>query len=71
MDGGDGAMVTLDDALQDRNMMMLVVWAAMNKKDTNDDPCLRFLKEMGGHLHFRKENIEGMLLLGAVRRAAV
>ena len=64
-------MVTLDDALQDSKLMVFVVWEAMKKKDTNDDPRQRFLKEMGDHLHFRKENIEGMLLLEAVRRAAV
>ena len=52
VDGGDTAMVTLDDALQDRNMMMLVVWDAMKKKDTTDDPRQRFLKEIGDHLHF-------------------
>ena len=51
-------MVTLDNALRDRNMMMLVVWEAMKKRDTNDDPRQRFLKEMGNHLHFERRTFK-------------
>ena len=70
MDGGDAARVSLDDTLQDSNLMMFVVWDAIKKKDTNDDPRQRFLKEMGDLLHFRKEKIQGMTLLEAVRRVS-
>ena len=42
----------------------------MKKKDTNNDQRQRFLKEMLDILHFRKEKIQGMTLLEAMRRAA-
>ena len=70
VDVGDSAMATLDDAIQDSNHMMLVVWTAMTKKGTNDNPRLQFLKEMADHLYFQQENIEGMLLIEDVRCAA-
>ena len=69
VDDGDTAMASLDGALQDSNLMMFVVWDATKKKDTNNDPRQRFLKEMLDILHFRKEKIQGMTLLEAVPRA--
>ena len=63
-------MVTFDNAIHDKNKMALVVWAALLKKGTHDRPRQRRLKEMADHLHFRKEEIEGMAILEAVRRAS-
>ena len=63
-------MVTLDDALQDSTQMCLMVWNAMTKKGFTKDPHAVVLKEMTDHLYFQQDNIEGMLLIEAVRHAA-
>ena len=64
MDAGDS-----DKDIHNRFDMVTVMWNAL-KKDTNDDPHQRRLKEMADHLHFWKEEIEGMTLLESVRLAS-
>ena len=70
MDAGDSAMVRLDTVLQNSHALVFMVWDSMKKKDTNDDPRQRFLKEMADLLHFWKEKLKGMTLLDAVRLAS-
>ena len=63
-------MVTLEDALQDSTQLSIMVWNAITREGFASDARAIVLKEIADLLYLQQDNIEGMVLLEAVRRAA-
>ena len=61
---------TLKDALQDKNEICIMVWNAITKEGIHSDTRAIVLKEVADLLFFHRDEIEGMVLLEGIRRAA-
>ena len=63
-------MVTLEDALQDSTQLSIMVWNAITRAGFHSDARAIVLKEIADLLYLQQDNIEGIVLLEAVQRAA-
>ena len=63
-------MVTLEDALQDSTQLSIMVWNTITRERFDSDARAIVLKEIADLLYLQQDNIEGIVLLEAVQRAA-